>query len=228
MTDRELLRFHIEAVWNLTLPPLDEAAYELILTQSRPPWSLYLGSFAQEQVAIWHAAVAPEQQLPLLEQARRADAVWDQALKMRREIVFHAPRISPTQQAQSQQFARILTAEDVDLLNAMRPEEAPITLKPQKTPYIGVVIDGQLVSIAHSSRKTSSACELGIDTIGAARRRGYAAAATVLWTALVQQQGLVPIYSAYAENTASLHLAQTTGYLPGIAGVYGPVPEDSE
>ena len=43
--------------------------------------------------------------------------------------------------------------------------------------------------------------------------------------ALVQQEGLIPIYSAFAENTASLHLAESSGYLRVIDGTYGPVPE---
>lgn len=227
MTERELLRLHIAAVWNLTLPALDETMQELVLTQSRPPWSLYLGTLAGEQVAIWHPEVGAEQRLLYLEHARKAGVFWDQALGMRREVVFSAPRIAPQQQAQARQFARMLSAEDVPLINAMLPEEAPIVLKPQKAPYVGVIVDGRLVSLAHSSRQTASACELGIETIPEARRQGYAAAATILWTALVQQKGLVPIYSAFAWNTASLQLAKSLGYVPYIEGVYGPVTEDA-
>ncbi len=225
MTGRELLRRHIEAVWGLSLPPLEETLRELVLPQGCPPWSLYLGAFAQEQVAIWRPEVAPERRLPLLELAHQASDMWEQSLGMRREVVFHAPVISPQQQAQARQLARVLSAEDTDLIEAMWPEDAPIMLKPQKAPYIGVIVDGRLVSIAHSSRQTASACELGIDTLPEARRRGYAAAATTLWTALVQQQRLTPLYSSFAWNTASLRLAQAVGYMPRIDGVYGPVPE---
>lgn len=229
MTERELLRLHIEAVWNLTLPAIDEAADELVLAQRLPPsWSLYLGTFAHEQVAIWRPEIVPEQRLLYLENARKADVVWDPALGMRREVVFHYPLIRQEQQAQAQQLARVLHAEDVDLIDAFEPEGAPHVLDPHKAPYIGVVVDGRLMSIAHSSRQTPSACELGIDTLPEARRHGYAAAATTLWTAIVQQKGLVPIYSAFAWNTASLQLARTTGYVPRIDGVYGPVTETSE
>jgi RimJ/RimL family protein N-acetyltransferase len=56
------------------------------------------------------------------------------------------------------------------------------------------------------------ACELGIDTLPEARRRGYALAATIVWTRAVMQEGLVPLYSALAENTASLRLAAVAGY----------------
>ena len=228
MTDRELLRFHIEAVWNLTLSPLDEMAHELVLTESLPPWNLYLGSFTQTQVAVWHAAVGPEQRVPLLEHAHQADVVWERALEMRREVVFHYPLISPEQQTRAQQLARVLAVDDTDLINTFEAESAPIFLKPRNAPCIGVIVDGRLLTVAHSSRQTPTACELGIDTLPEARRQGYAAAATILWTATVQQKGLIPIYSAHAENTASLRLAKATGYLHRIDGVYGPIAEFAE
>ncbi|HEY7355884.1 MAG TPA: GNAT family N-acetyltransferase [Ktedonobacterales bacterium] len=225
MTDRELLRLHIEAVWGLTLPALNEAARELMLTGSLPPWALYLGAFAQEEVSIWRPDVAPEQRPRLREQARQAGIRWDASLKMRREVVFHSPRISPQHEAQARLQARILSADDADLVEAFEAESAPYFLDPGHAPAVGVVVAGRLASIAHSSRQTPAAYELGINTLPEARRRGYARAATILWTALVQQQGLVPIYSAFAWNSASLHLARAVGYTTRIQGVYGPVPE---
>ncbi|HEU5369011.1 MAG TPA: GNAT family N-acetyltransferase [Ktedonobacterales bacterium] len=228
MTDRELLRLHIEAVWGLSLPALDEAAHELALTRNFPPWSMYLGAFAQEEVTIWRPDAAPEQRPRLREQAHQAGIRWDASLRMRREVVFYYPRISPVQQTQARQHARILSTEDADLIEAFEAESAPYFLDPGHAPAVGVVVDGRLVSIAHSSRQTPAACELGINTLPEARRRGYARAATILWTALAQQQGLIPIYSAFAWNTASLHLARAAGYAPRIQGVYGPVPETDE
>ncbi|MGO8950526.1 MAG: GNAT family N-acetyltransferase [Ktedonobacterales bacterium] len=228
MTERELLRLHLEAVWNLTLPALDEAMSELVLTQSLPSWWLYLGTFAQKHVAIWHPEVVPEQRLLYLENARKADVVWDQALGMRREVVFHSPLLRQEHQTQAQQRARVLRAEDTDRINAFEAGSASYFLNPHMAPCIGVVVDGRLVSIAHSSRQTPSACELGINTLPEARRQGYAAAATILWTAIVQQKGLVPIYSAFAWNTASLQLAKSIRYMPRIDGVYGPVTEAAE
>jgi RimJ/RimL family protein N-acetyltransferase len=228
MTERELLRLHIEAVWNLILPSIDEETHELTLTQSLPPWSLYIASFAQEQVTIWRPDVLPEQRSRYLEDAQRANVTWDQTLKMRREVVFHYPLISSEQQMQAEQQARILNGDDADLINAFETESAPYYLDQQHAPCVGVILDGRLVSIAHSSRQTPSAYELGINTLPEARRQGHAKAATILWTALVQQKGLIPIYSAFAWNTASLRLAQSIGYTPRIKGIYGPVPETDE
>src|SRR5689334_17951078 len=117
MTERELLRLHIEAVWNLTLPPLGEGMSELVLPpEALPPWSLYLGSFAQEEVAVWRSGLLPKQRVFYLENARKADVVWEQALGMHREVVFRAPQILPEQQALAQQHARLLVAEDAHLL----------------------------------------------------------------------------------------------------------------
>jgi predicted GNAT family acetyltransferase len=75
-----------------------------------------------------------------------------------------------------------------------------------------VLVDGRLCSIAHSSRRTREACELGINTLPEARRKGYALAATVAWSAAIVQEGLTPIYSALATNTPSLNLACAAGY----------------
>jgi hypothetical protein len=147
---------------------------------------------------------------------------------MRREVAFHAPMISREQQAQARQSARVLTSADSAIIDAFEPGSAQYFLQPSCAPCIGVVITGRLVSIAHTSARTPHACELGINTLEGERRNGHAKAATTLWTALIEQQGLVPVYSAFAWNTASLRLAETVGYMPAIHGAYGPMPESSE
>ncbi len=227
MTNRELLRRHLEAVWGLTLPAFDEASHELVLPAPRlPPWSLYLATFAGEQMTIIRPDVSPEQLLRLREQARALEGSQesDTPAAMRREVVFHSPIITPQQQARAARLARVLDAADAALIESFEAGSAAYFLDPRAAPAVGVVVDGRLVSLAHSSRQTPDACELGIETLPEARRRGYAAAATILWTALVQQKGLMPIYSAFAWNGASLRLAQSVGYAPRITGIYGPSP----
>ncbi len=105
-----------------------------------------------------------------------------------------------------------LTEKDRALVEAFGPGSQDYYFHPQRQPLIGVVIAGQLVSLAHSSRRTLEACELGIDTLAEARRKGYGLAATILGTQSILQEGLVPIYSADASNTASLRLAYAAGY----------------
>jgi RimJ/RimL family protein N-acetyltransferase len=85
-------------------------------------------------------------------------------------------------------------------------------LQAECRPLIGVIVEDRLLSLAHSSRRTSEACELGIDTLPDARRKGYALAATVLWAATVSLEGLVPLYSTSFDNEASLGLAAAAGY----------------
>ena len=225
LTDRELLRRHLEAVWSLNLPPFDDEMQEIELpAEVAPPWALYLARIADAEVAIWRAGVSPEQRADLLDRARRAGERWEPALAMRREVAHAAPIIAPERLAAAQRLARTLVAADAPLLEAFEAESAAYYLDPRVAPCVGVVVDGKLLSVAHSSRQTPVACELGIDTRPEARRRGYAAAATILWTALIQRRGLTPIYSAFTWNGASLRLAQAVGYQPRIAGVYGPVP----
>ncbi|MGZ6390962.1 MAG: GNAT family N-acetyltransferase, partial [Ktedonobacterales bacterium] len=86
-------------------------------------------------------------------------------------------------------------------------------------PVLIVVEDGRIVCLAHSSRRREHACARGHDTRPAARRRGYALAATVLWAEAVAAEGREPFYSALAENSASLALAHAAGYRPFAHGV---------
>jgi hypothetical protein len=226
MTDRELLRLHIEAVWNISIPPLGGASVELTDTTPLPPWSLYQADLADgQQVTIWRPGVAPDERADFLQRARNAGPAFDAAVGMRREIVLRFP---DTLIMVAQHSARLLTADDTTLLETFEAGSAAYYLNPSCAPCIGVVVDGRLVCVAHSSRRTVAACELGINTISEARRQGHATAATRAWTQAVQQEGLTPIYSAFAYNTASLRLAATVGYVQVSASVYGPVSETHE
>lgn len=224
MTNRELLRLNVEACWGISVPPIEGASVDLSPSGALPPWSLYLARFSDEQVTLWRPDVLPEQRAETLQRAQRAGIIYDPALGMRREVVLlqlGAPGARPRPQAD----VRLLTADDAALLEAFEEGSADYFLNPQCAPCIGVIDDGRLVSVAHSSRRTQAACALGVNTTPDARRRGYAAAATTAWTHAIRQEGLLPIYSALAANTASLRLAAATGYSPQFEGVYGPVSE---
>ena len=225
MIEREWLRLHIEAVWGITLPPLHGMAIELVHDRPLPPWSLYQASWAEEQVTIWSPGISLAQRAHLFDQAQRARAAFDRSSGMHREVVFqqrHPPRL-PLSSALH--LARRLTEADASLLNRFEPGSAAYYLDTQRFPCIGVMVHDELVSVAHSSRRTREACELGIYTPPAARRHGYGLAATVAWTEAVRQEALHPIYSAFADNTASLQLAAAAGYVALIHSVYGPVAE---
>ncbi|MDQ6644637.1 MAG: GNAT family N-acetyltransferase, partial [Chloroflexota bacterium] len=129
-----------------------------------------------------------------------------------REVALHQVASPTMDMAPVQQLARPLTSRDRALLRAFQPNSEEYYLHAERRPLIGVIINGRLLSLAHSSRRTSEACELGITTLPAARRRGYALAATILWAASVTEEGLIPIYSALIKNQASLSLASAAGY----------------
>jgi GNAT acetyltransferase len=227
MTERELLRLHLEAVWGISVPPLDNATSELSATTPLPPWSLYQANLSQGQVTIWRPAVSPDERADLLHRARNANVVFDGSLGMRREVLLRFSATPPSGM-RPQLVARHLTADNVPLLEAFEAGSAAYFLSPACAPCFGVIIDGTLVCVAHSSRRTASACELGINTASNARRHGYATTATRAWTHAMLDEGLTPIYSAFADNTASLRLAAATGYVRVSESVYGIVRDAHE
>jgi hypothetical protein len=154
MTEREWLRFHLEAAWGITLPPLVGASVELLPDSPLPPWSLYLATWPQEQVTLWAPGMSSAQRARLLNQAQRIGKSFDPASGMRREVVFqpqHPPRQPP---AEVLRLTRRLTPADTAMLEAFEPDSASYYLHPQRAPCIGVVVQHTLMSVAHSSRRT--------------------------------------------------------------------------
>lgn len=105
---------------------------------------------------------------------------------------------------------RLLSADDKQILAATFKDCVEEIETAQ--PYVGFFCDGKIVSICRSVRK-GNAHEAGIETLPSYRRRGYAQLVLNDWTAAVQKQGLVPLYSALSENTASIRLARKAGYV---------------
>jgi RimJ/RimL family protein N-acetyltransferase len=229
MNDREVLRLHIEAVWRISIPPLVGASVELTATTPLPPWSLYQANLSNgQQVIIWRPGHLSDERADLLQRARNADVIFDTAISMRREVVLRLLDLPRAPNSHHQRVARQLTAKDAALLEIFEAGSASYFLSPLCAPCIGVIANGRLVSVAHSSRRTDAACELGINTIAEERRQGYATEAVHAWSRAIQQEGLTPIYSAFAYNTASLRLASATGYILVSASVYGPVSDPHE
>jgi RimJ/RimL family protein N-acetyltransferase len=73
------------------------------------------------------------------------------------------------------------------------------------------IVGGSAVSICYCARLTNRAAEAGVETIAAARGRGYASAAVAVWAAAVLQRGLLPLYSTSWENGASRGVARKLG-----------------
>ncbi len=214
-TPRTLLRLHIEAVWGVQLPPITQNTVELLREGIQPPWKLYAADIAGSQVTIWRPDVTASEREALFRRASEAFTVPPTervASHIRREVVLHQAALPTMSFATAQHIARLLTPADQALVDTFEPGEVEYYFHPDQRPLIGVIVEGRLLSLAHSSRRTAQACEIGIDTLPEARRKGYALAATLLWAAEVTQEDLVTFYSASAENTASLGLASAAGY----------------
>ncbi len=223
LTDLALLQLHVEAVWYLSLPDLHTG--DVTLPDAvQPPWSLYVARLTNGQrVRLWRATVADSAREHLIAQAEAAlarspeeAAAADERVSREVALVQREPPRLDSNAAKL--IARRLTAEDTELLGTFT-RYVDYYLSEECAPVFGVVEDGQLVCLAHSSRRREHACELGIDTLPAARRRGHALAATVLWAEAVAAEGREPFYSALATNAASLALAHAAGYRPFAHGV---------
>lgn len=214
-SQRALLRLHIEAVWGIQLPPNLYNNVQLLREGSQPPWRLCAAEMDGDRVNIWRPDVHATEQDALLARADEAFASppAENALPgISREFAFHqvmSPAISITT---ARTLAHPLTFHDQALVESFQSGSIEYYFRPHCRPLVGVVAAGRLLSLAHSARRTAEACELGIETLPEARRKGYALAATVLWAALVAQEGRIPLYSALANNMASLGLATAAGY----------------
>lgn len=212
--DLHLLRCHIEASWGLRVPPLGPPPADVTLPASSagaPPWALYAALAGGAEVHVWRDAPLAAR-ADLLQRARAALAQPGAAPGdgVVTEVVFR--RVHPA--AAPPVPARRLTNADAALLEAFEPGETEYWLDPRRGPLFGVVAGGRLLSVAHSSRRTAHACELGINTLPDARRQGFARACVLAWANAVTAEGLHPLYSANAANAPSLALARACGYRP--------------
>jgi len=213
-TDRTLLRLHVEAVWDVRLPSAVINDVELLPDGSQPSWNLCAADQASGRVYRRPGVTTMEREALRLgiSKALALPPIGAALPGVHREVALSLLASPQLDEATARSIALHLTQRDRSLVEAFEPNALDYYFHPERQPLIGVVIPGQLLSLAYSSRRTSEACELGIDTLAEARRKGYALAATILWTQAVLQERLVPIYSADAFNTASLRLADAAGY----------------
>jgi len=215
LSERTLLRLHVEAVWGVQLPAILHSDITLSHESKQPSWKLCAAAISDDHVTIWRPDVHAAEREALLARAHEALALPPKVATARnisREVALQQVTSPTMDMTTVQQLARPLTARDRSLLRAFQPNSEEYYLHTNRRPLIGVINEGRLLSLAHSSRRITEACELGITTLPAARRKGYALAATILWTATVTEEGLIPIYSALIKNQASLSLASAAGY----------------
>ena len=225
MDELTLLRLHVEAVWRVRLPTLVFGDVELPPDGAPPAWLLYTGVLDGGTVRIWRQDAAEDARASL---AARADAALalppggsaDADIRCEVALTRRGPALPVAET--TARLVRRIGAEDAALLDAFEPGEAEYYLAPERAPVFGAIVDGKLLSVAHSSRRTAEACELGVETLTLARRRGYGLAVTLRWADAVETEGLTPLYSALATNAASLALAASAGYVPFVRAAYLP------
>ncbi|MCY4112810.1 MAG: GNAT family N-acetyltransferase [Chloroflexi bacterium] len=76
----------------------------------------------------------------------------------------------------------------------------------------GAVVDGQVVGTAHTSAVIDRYADIGVETQGAWRGRGFATAAASIVARRVQEQGRIPVWSCGEDNLASLRVAEKLGF----------------
>jgi len=206
-----LLRLHVEAVWHVQLTN----DFELTSNGMQPPWKLLAADLAAERVFISRPDILPSERAALHQRLDEALALPDVALPgVNREVALVQTAAPHITLETAQRIARPLEPSEHALLHLFYPDAPADDFQPEQEPFVGVVDDGRLLCLAHSSRRTAAACELGIETHEEARRRGFALATTLVWAELVRREGLIPLYSALTINTASLRLAAAAGYRP--------------
>jgi GNAT acetyltransferase len=214
-TEHTLLRLHVEAVWGVRLASFVLNDVELLRDGSQPSWKLCAAEQISGRVYLWRPDVSTMEREVLRQRGSEALAYQPFGTPLpdvHREVALSLLASPRLDEAVARSIARPLTEKDRSLVEVFDPDADDYYFRSERQPFIGVVISGQLLCLAHSSRRTPEACELGIDTLPGARRKGYALAATIVWTKAVLQERLVPTYSADASNTTSLSLADAAGY----------------
>lgn len=80
-------------------------------------------------------------------------------------------------------------------------------------PMFALIVDSSAVAICASVRRTTDAHEAGVDTAPSHRGRGYAAQVVSAWAHAVRDMGRVPLYSTSWKNDASRAVARKLGLI---------------
>jgi RimJ/RimL family protein N-acetyltransferase len=82
---------------------------------------------------------------------------------------------------------------------------------PERSPILGIVVDGHAVSVCCCARRSEIAAEAGVETAVGYRGRGLASHVTAAWARLIRDSGRLALYSTSWSNAASLAVARKLG-----------------
>jgi RimJ/RimL family protein N-acetyltransferase len=111
-------------------------------------------------------------------------------------------------------LVRLLTLADVSMIQAAQPHESleQIEWMLREGAIAGAIVDGQLVAWAHSYCMSPRHCDIGVFTHEAHRRRGFSSACTALVASVMQERGLIPVWSTGENNAGSRAVAGKIGF----------------
>ena len=110
---------------------------------------------------------------------------------------------------------RLLTPDDAPLLESELRGTGYVSQSEMLAQGVaaGAIVDGRIVSLAHTSARSERYADIGVDTLEAFRRRGFARAAAALVAERIRQEGQTPVWSTGDHNVASLALARQLGFV---------------
>ena len=220
-----LLEIEIETLWlrdtggRLERRPHGRAAPHLVIAVSREGWTLALGSEVPDALAeeLWAMVVAEppssDPTVPPTGIARCKQLLGDALgpVELSKGPSYVIPR--QTAFASAVEIRRsddenndLLQDQDIERLN-WPAEEWRQLLDGSLGPWAMAMIGDQVVSICYSARLTDRGAEAGVSTVPEFQGRGYAAAVTAAWAALLAPSGRHLFYSIYAANVSSQRVA---------------------
>lgn len=138
--------------------------------------------------------------------------------------VYHALD-TPIGDAFSHPDVRLMTDDDIALTITFDELQQDSGYKPI---VAAAVIEGEIVSLAHTFAWSPMYVDLGVTTHEQFRAKGMATAAAAIVAAEVQKRGKVPVWSTGADNLPSMRIANKLGFRETSRRLYLiPVEEQS-
>ena len=111
---------------------------------------------------------------------------------------------------------RLLTVDDRALFDGIPDDLKPgmrgdVEIVLNEGFVAGAVVDGRVVSVAHTNAITERYADIGVFTHEDHRNRGYSTAAAALVARAIQKSGRTPVWSCGEDNLASLRVAAKVG-----------------
>ena len=210
-----LLRLHREALRGCQVQALDRAHVQIVGDDAP---LVYQGEWSEGSVRSWRGDVASPLSARLI--AAPESERLQPGLRQRDEVTLVQTEPPLISTAEAGRDAHPIGKDERDLVDTC---ESDTTLDDpsasSREPVVGVVVDRQLVAVSHSSRRTAETREPAITSPRHNRSRAYGLVSTARWTATMQDEGLVPIDGALADNMSSLPLANAAEYRVSASGI---------